>query len=148
MLKLSISPTLALGATCLAIAATAPVQAEDAALVFSVNQLTHDGGQLGVNLFRAQSEMFEHPYKKGFAQIKNGQAQIIFKDLPRGDYAAVAFHDENANRDLDHNVLRFPAEPLGFTGGFELGIFSGMPTFQKLKFAYPGQLQHITIAVK
>ena len=56
------------------------------------------------------------------------------KGLPAGPYAVVVVHDVNANGEIDHTLLRLPAEPLGFSRGFRLGLLSGMPTFEKLSF--------------
>jgi uncharacterized protein (DUF2141 family) len=45
-------------------------------------------------------------------------------------------HDVNDNGRVAHDALGLPAEPLGFSGGFRLGLFSGKPTFAKLRFAF------------
>lgn len=41
---------------------------------------------------------------------------ISFHDLPEGEYAIKAFHDENATGELDRNILGIPAENYGFSG--------------------------------
>jgi uncharacterized protein (DUF2141 family) len=40
---------------------------------------------------------------------------VHFKDLPPGEYAAVAFQDVNGNGKLDKNFLGIPREPYGFS---------------------------------
>ena len=50
-----------------------------------------------------------NPSRQGRAPVSRARGGI---------YAAVVFHDENDNGEIDHNALHFPAEPLGFTGGF------------------------------
>lgn len=56
-----------------------------------------------------------------------------------GSYALIIFHDENGNSEVDHNLFRFPAEPLGYSNGFRFTLLSGMPTFNKLRFEFtPG----------
>lgn len=42
---------------------------------------------------------------------------VHFKELPAGQYAAVAFQDENGNGMLDKNFLGLPKEPYGFSNG-------------------------------
>jgi uncharacterized protein (DUF2141 family) len=42
---------------------------------------------------------------------------VHFKDLPPGQYAAVAFQDSNGNGKLDKNFLGIPKEPYGFSNG-------------------------------
>jgi outer membrane protein len=56
--------------------------------------------------------------------------------LAFGDYAVVVLHDGNDNGEVDHNFLGLPTEPLGFSNGFKLGLFSGKPTFEKLRFTF------------
>jgi uncharacterized protein (DUF2141 family) len=46
----------------------------------------------------------------------SGQSLVVhFKDLPPGEYAAVAFQDVNGNGKLDKNFLGIPKEPYGFS---------------------------------
>lgn len=66
--------------------------------------------------------------------IQNGEARLEFADLPDGLYALVVFHDENDNGKIDQNALSLPKEQLGFSNGYRLGLFSGLPTFGKLQF--------------
>ena len=82
------------------------------------------------------------------ATIVNGQARFVFSGLPRGRYAAVAFHDENDSGSIDHNALGVPSEAIGFSNGFALGLLSGLPRFDKLRFEYAGEKQRIEIVVK
>jgi uncharacterized protein (DUF2141 family) len=58
------------------------------------------------------------------------------------------FHDENGNGTLYHNILHFPAEPLGFSNQFYLGIFSGLPSFEKLQFEFTPGAEAVSILVK
>ncbi|MGO4325713.1 DUF2141 domain-containing protein [Cupriavidus sp. 2TAF22] len=43
---------------------------------------------------------------------------VIFKHVPAGDYAIIAYQDKNANANgrLDRNAIGFPAGPPGFGG--------------------------------
>ena len=73
---------------------------------------------------------------------------MVLTDLAYGPYAMVVFHDENDNGTLDHNVLRLPAEPLGFSKGFKLSLFSGMPNFEKLRFDFTVDSMPLEIVVQ
>jgi uncharacterized protein (DUF2141 family) len=75
------------------------------------------------------------PFRIASGKISKGKALVRFEDLPYGDYAAIIFHDENANGVLDHR-FGFPNEPMGFSNAWRLSLFSGMPTFKKLKFEF------------
>jgi uncharacterized protein (DUF2141 family) len=48
----------------------------------------------------------------------SGKSLIVhFKDLPPGQYAAVAYQDTNGNGKLDKNLFGIPKEPYGFSNG-------------------------------
>jgi uncharacterized protein (DUF2141 family) len=68
--------------------------------------------------------------------------------LKYGKYAVSVFHDENGNGTVDHNFLHFPAEPLGFSNDFHLGIFAGLPSFEKLQFEFTPGAEPVSILVK
>jgi len=107
-----------------------------------------DGGQLGINLFRSDDEMFEHPYRVTYANISDHHAVVTLRGLPLGDYAVVVYHDRNSNGELDHHWLGFPNEPIGYSSDYRFGLFSGMPTFNKLKFHYQHDVQQLAIQIE
>jgi len=80
--------------------------------------------------------------------ISGNRAQVVFKNLKYGKYAVTAFHDENGNGKLDHNLLHLPAEPLGFSSNFHMGIFTGLPSFEKLQFEFAPGAESVSILVK
>ena len=94
-----------------------------------------NAGQAVVNLFRAQDDIPKKPFRIVTAKILNGQSTIEIENLPVGYYAAILFHDENGNNTIDHR-FGFPNEPMGFSNNWRLSLFSGMPTFEKLKFNF------------
>ena len=89
--------------------------------------------------------------KRGHAEVKadivNEQSAFKFEGLAPGDYAVVVFHDENDSGVIDHGLFG-PREPIGFSGGFHLSPFSGMPTFQKLRFAVPADGARLDLRVR
>ncbi|MBC3873811.1 DUF2141 domain-containing protein [Undibacterium flavidum] len=53
-----------------------------------------------------------------FQKVQDVKAEVevvIFKDVPEGTWAAMAFHDENSNEKLDTNNLGIPTEGTGFS---------------------------------
>lgn len=134
-------------ALCLVVtSAWADAPQED--LVIHVSGFTHERGQAVASLFREGDDIFGKPYARVVASIQRGAANLIFPRLPYSNYAFTVFHDENGNNDLDHNFLHFPAEPLGFSNGFRLSLFSGMPNFEKLRFAFESDAKPLEISVK
>lgn len=110
-------------------------QAQEPTLTITGSNFQNDIGKAVVNLFRKQDDVPKKPFRTASAGIVNGEATIEFKNLPYGDYAAVLFHDENSNNVIDHR-FGFPNEPIGFSNDWRLSFFSGMPTFEKLKFRF------------
>lgn len=104
-------------------------------LTIEARNFKSNSGQAVVNLFRAQDDMPKKPFRTGSAKIMDRQSTITFDDLPIGNYAAILFHDENANNTIDHR-FGIPNEPMGFSNNWRLSLFSGMPTFEKLKFDF------------
>jgi len=112
--------------------------------------LLNERGQVIANIFRDGDDVMkvENAYLRTKAEISNKQAQLVFPNLKYGKYAVTVFHDENGNGNLDHNLVRMPAEPLGFSNGFQLGLFSGLPSFEKLQFVFEPVADTISITVK
>jgi uncharacterized protein (DUF2141 family) len=119
-------------------------------LIVQASGFYHDRGRVVANLFREGDDVMkiETAYLRTQGKISDKQAQLVFRNLKYGKYAVTVFHDENSNGTLDHNLLRMPAEPLGFSNGFHLGIFSGLPNFEKLQFVFKPEADTIAITVK
>ncbi len=92
----------------------------------SVNMVgfRNEKGRAQVALFRSDKGF---PFNAKYAvmvrtaSINNASASVIFTDVPTGEYAISAFHDENSNAEFDRNWLFLPAEGYGTsnnTAGF------------------------------
>ncbi|MCS7086543.1 MAG: DUF2141 domain-containing protein, partial [Bacteroidia bacterium] len=64
--------------------------------------------------------------------ISGKTAQIVFDNLPYGNYAVVFIHDENENRNLDVNFLGIPVE--GYGASNNPRFFFGPPKFEEAAF--------------
>jgi len=119
-------------------------------LSLRVSGFAHDRGHAIANLFREGDDVLkpDAAYRRVQADIHDGLVTINIPDLAYGSYAVSVFHDENGNGTLDHNIFRFPAEPLGFSNHFSLGLLSGMPSFEKLKFQFSADAVAIEISIK
>lgn len=62
------------------------------------------------------------------ALAREGSIQVVFKDLPPGDYAVTAYHDENNSGEIDRNALGIPTE--GYAFGNDAMGFMGPPKFE------------------
>jgi uncharacterized protein (DUF2141 family) len=110
--------------------------------------LQNPDGQAIVRLYREGDDLFGSPRLQLAAPIANLAASGVFKTLEPGRNACIAFDDANGNGQLDHNLLRLPAEPLGFSNGFQLGLLSGKPDTHKLAFTLGAEDLAINITVR
>jgi uncharacterized protein (DUF2141 family) len=51
----------------------------------------------------------------GEAQARAGSTVVTIANVPPGEYAAQAFHDENASGEIDRGVFGIPKEGVGFS---------------------------------
>jgi uncharacterized protein (DUF2141 family) len=111
------------------------VLAQNGTLTINASNFETDKGVAVVNLFRVGDDIPEKPFMQLKAKIAEGKSNIVFNNIPYNDYAVIVFQDENVNGILDHR-FGFPNEPMGFSNKWKLSLFSGMPTFKKLKFRF------------
>lgn len=116
-------------------------------LTIIATNLESENGQAVANLFREQDDLPKKPFKTTKASIKEGVEELVFEGLPNGSYAVIVYHDKNDNGTLDHK-LGFPNEPMGFSNNWNLSLFSGMPTFKKLRFEHKTSQTLIAIKVE
>lgn len=117
---------------------------ENDGLTFKATNLEDNTGQLLVYLYRKGDDLPSKPCKVVKASITNMEASANFSGIPYGSYAAILVHDKNNNGEIDHK-WGFPAEPLAYTNNWKLGLFSGMPSYEKLKFSYTEKHHSIEI---
>lgn len=116
-------------------------------LTISAANFGNNKGKAVIHLFRKEDDMPGKPFMESTAAIVDGKAMIVFQNIAYGDYAAILFQDENANGKLDHR-FGFPNEPMGFSNEWNLTLFSGMPTFSKLKFQFSESKTNLIIAIR
>jgi uncharacterized protein (DUF2141 family) len=96
-----------------------PVAALAGDLTIDVSGITADRGRIYVAVYD-RADTFPTSGRQLVRQILDPTASHLtahFKDLPPGQYAAVAFQDSNGNGKLDKNFLGIPQEPYGFSNG-------------------------------
>ena len=86
------------------------------------------------------------PVYTATAQLAQGKAILLFANLPKGDYAATAFLDENSNTFLDSNFFGIPTEPYGFSRNAR-GL-AGPPPFANAVFRVEDGAQKQTFDLK
>lgn len=103
-------------------------------LIVKIKGLKSDQGTVKVALCNSSENYKDDlsPFKAAIIEIKNNQAIAVFDNLPAGNYAVKAFHDENNNDDFDTNFLGIPKEDYGFSNNAR-GLF-GPPSWDAAKF--------------
>jgi uncharacterized protein (DUF2141 family) len=107
-------------------------------------RLRSNHGQVICTLF-TPSDQFPDRSHKGMtvkAPIQKDQATCRFKDVRYGDYAIVAFHDENHDGEFNQNWLGMPKEGFGFSQN--PGTLK-KPVFGDAKFTVAQPVVEVTI---
>jgi uncharacterized protein (DUF2141 family) len=124
-------------------------QSSTGTLSFNVTGFLNNTGQVVVELYRKEDKVPKNPFKTVKAEIKNMHSTVKIENLAYGDYAAIIVHDLNLNGVVDHSIgIPVPIEPLGFTNNWKLTLFSGMPSFDKLKFTFNAQNEKFEIKIR
>ena len=87
-------------------------------LTVIINSARNEQGHIEIHLINspAQFNNKSPSYAVCHKVINNLKAQCAFRDLPYGDYAIFAFHDQNADQTLNYNFLGLPTEKLAISG--------------------------------
>ena len=70
-----------------------------------------------------------------------GATVITIENVPVGTYAVQAFHDENANGEVDRAMLGIPREGVGFSRNARIGL--GPPKWRDAYFVHQGRAEVI-----
>jgi len=107
-----------------------------------------NNGHAIARLYLPGNEVTKKGQQEVSATIHDGKSNLLFPVLHAGNYVVVVFHDANDNGTVDHNFFGLPVEALGFSNGFRVSLTSGMPNFEKLRFAHGNSAQTIQLNVE
>jgi uncharacterized protein (DUF2141 family) len=109
-----------------------------------ITRLRNDHGQVICTLYTPSDRFPEHSHK-GMTiavPIHGNRATCRFNNVPYGDYAIVAFHDENHDGEFNQNVLGMPKEGFGFSKDPST---LKKPVFNDAKFTVDQPVVNLTI---
>lgn len=89
-------------------------------------------GKLFVELYNTKNSFLKKPFKTAIVSIEDLKSTVIFKNIPVGEYAISAFHDENDNKKMDTYFFGIPKEPIGISN--DAKGFIGAPKYKDAKF--------------
>lgn len=75
----------------------------------------------------------------GEAPAHAGTTVVTVANVPAGEYAIQAFHDENANGEVDRAMLGIPREGVGFSRNARIGL--GPPKWRDAYFVHQGRAE-------
>ncbi len=111
--------------------------AEGQAMTVRLNGVEHDRGTVRVALF-SDPKTFrkaDQAFAAQEAQASAGTVTVVFDDVPAGQYAVMAYHDENGNGELDLRFGMIPIEGYGLSNNPKV---MGPPSFKDSQFKVPG----------
>ena len=139
------SRSLSLSIIALAVAASAIQVASAAELNIHVTGIDKTDGNILVALYD-QSTFLKKPLKGLRISAAEKSVSATFADLPDGEYAVSAVHDENANGRMDSNLMGIPTEKWGFSND-AVGTM-GPPQFADARFVIKGENKSLVITLR
>lgn len=99
-------------------------------------------GQVLFALYTEDNFMKREPDFSAVSKITDGQASVVFENLPNGTYALVALHDKNGNHRMDFDGSGMPQEDYDSSGN---SISYGPPNWMESKFDFEGGEKELEI---
>jgi uncharacterized protein (DUF2141 family) len=102
-------------------------------ITVQINNIKNDNGFVILGLHNQETfTNTETPALKRIqGKIKDGKIEVVFKSVPKGDYAIMVVHDENANNRMDFELNGMPKEAYGMSNN---NMSFGPPMFEDAKF--------------
>jgi uncharacterized protein (DUF2141 family) len=90
---------------------------ETVTITLSVEGLRNSRGTLAIALHNEASAFPDGDsyISKEISLNSSGSIEVVFENVPVGNYAIAIMHDENNNSDLDFNEYGMPLEGYGFS---------------------------------
>lgn len=102
-----------------------------------------DKGAIYVGLHDSKANFLKKRFKETVIAVKDNKATVTFENIPQGEYAVSAFHDENDNKKMDTKIFGIPKEPIGISNN--ASGFMGPPKYKDAKFIVD---KDITLQIK
>lgn len=100
-------------------------------ITVTIDNVTSDKGTVKLSLHTADTFMKGKGLMSAQSKIKNGKITVTFENVKPGDYAIIAFHDENENSKMDFRENGMPLESYGMSNN---SMAFGPPNYNDAKF--------------
>lgn len=110
---------------------------ESGKISVEITNLRNNKGQICISFFKDGKGYYDKPAlaaHSAIVPIANGKAIYISPDLPYGNYAAVAIHDENRTEKMDFAALGYPIEGIAVSNN-AMGRFWQIKDFDAAKIS-------------
>ncbi|MFA5082534.1 MAG: DUF2141 domain-containing protein [Hydrogenophilaceae bacterium] len=124
--------------------ALASAAARAADLHVAVEPVRGAEGQVKLMLFDRAEGFRKEDHARAVLALpaRAGQLEAVFSDLPAGQYAVLAYHDDNGNGKLDLRLGMFPKEGYGLSNNPKV---SGPPRYADSAFSLPAEGSRIEV---
>ena len=102
------------------------------------------GGKVFATLYN-RDNFFKAGAMHATVDPASGEVTVVFRDVPAGDYAFMAYHDENGDGQMGRSPVGMPTEGWAMSNADAL---MGPPTFDVLKFAVAGSGATIAVPLR
>lgn len=122
-----------LGSLALAQPFSAATAAEESTLIVTLRNVRDASGALRAGLYRDPASFRKEDKAASVTQVPAapGEVTIVFRELPPGRYAIMAYHDENGDGTLNRRFGMFPTEGYGLSNNPQV---IGPPAFEDSAF--------------
>ncbi|HET8885917.1 MAG TPA: DUF2141 domain-containing protein [Salinimicrobium sp.] len=104
-------------------------EAEGTSITVNV-KIQKNEGKVRLALYTEETFMKQPNFTES-AEVVDGSATVVFKNVPDGTYSILGFHDENNNEKMDFEPNGMPTESYGASNN----VFNfGPPTWSDTKF--------------
>lgn len=131
--------------TLLLASACGAAQAVPAELKVEVHGIKQSKGEILVALFDKKEKWLRDAIARKSVDARLGAVEVVFTDLPEGEYAISVLHDANSNGVMDTNAIGIPIEAYGFSNDAS-GSF-GPASYADAKFKVEGTNKAVSIRV-
>lgn len=100
-------------------------------ITVTIHQISNNNGKVLVSLHTQDTFMKGPGIQNLKSTIADGKVRLSFENVPAGEYAILAMHDENDSGTMDFESNGMPIESYGMSGN---DMTMGPPTFSSAKF--------------
>ncbi|MFY0600673.1 MAG: DUF2141 domain-containing protein [Cyclobacteriaceae bacterium] len=122
------------------------VAQEENTLKIIIKNFSSSNGKVKVGLYNSKENYMGSFFMYDDAEVMDEkEVELIFENVPSGEYAFSIYHDENNNGELDKNIVGIPTEDYAFSNNAN-GRF-GPPKYEECVFKVDQNLVVQTINI-